>query len=68
MVVCNKCKKICKKTKFGIYVIICDKDIILCMECYHNKIIFDNFKFNHNVLKFLRKREITNLENKLLKY
>lgn len=56
--ICDKCKKICQKTAYGSCVILCKEDKILCMKCNFERLLFNEFKFKNNILKFLRNREI----------
>ena len=56
--ICDKCKKICQKTPYGICVILCKEDKILCMKCNFERLLFNEFKFKYNILKFLRNREL----------
>ena len=56
--ICDMCKKICKKTPYGSSVILCKEDKILCIECNFYRLKFNEFKYRHNIVKFLKHREI----------
>ena len=65
MRICNRCKKVCVKTKYGSCVILTKEDIILCISCNSRRILFLTNKIN--VLTFVKNREINNNLYKLFK-
>ena len=57
---CFECLQKCKKTPYGSCVILCKKNIRLCMDCYFDLKNFEALKRKNNLLKYLKKREIGN--------
>ena len=55
---CHSCFQKCKPTKFGSSVILCQKNIRLCIDCYFVVKDFDFLKRKYNLVKYLKKREI----------
>ena len=65
MRICNRCKKVCVKTKYGSCVILTKEDIVLCIGCNSRRIVFLQNRIN--VLTFVKNREINNNMYKLFK-
>lgn len=65
MRICDRCQKVCVKTKYGSCVILTKKDIVLCISCNSRRILFLTNKIN--VLTFVKNREINNNMYKLFK-
>ena len=55
---CDKCSQECKHSPYGSSVILCKKNIRLCMNCYFVMKEFDLLKQRGNLIKYLKKREI----------
>jgi len=65
MRICDRCQKVCVKTKYGSCVILTKEDIVLCISCNSRRILFLTNKIN--VLTFVKNREINNNMYKLFK-
>lgn len=65
MRICNYCKKVCVKTKYGSCVILTKENLVLCINCNTRRILFLTNKIN--VLTFVKNREINNNVYKLFK-
>lgn len=65
MRICDRCQKVCVKTKYGSCVVLTKEDIVLCISCNSKRILF--LKNKINVLTFFKNREIYNNMYKLFK-
>ena len=65
MRICDYCKKVCVKTKYGSCFILTKEDIVLCISCNSRRIVILQNRIN--VLTFVKNREINNNLYKLFK-
>lgn len=59
--ICNTCKRECKKTPFGSSVYICKTDQTLCIDCHSFRLEFETFKRKYNVFKYIANREFNSV-------